>query len=426
VRSPTRLPGLRCATGRAARAKRGRVRVVIDLVLAVALAVCVWHGVGRSLYQGAITWDFATCWGAASASARGHNPYDSANVAHAIGRVNTYPFVYSPVALGAFAPLARLTRADASRVWAVVKLGSLVLVLGVWSRYFVPRGMRLWFMLLCAFGFRQTITQDLLTGNVSLIEELLLWSGFAFFLRGRFVAFAGLTVAASVFKLTLLWFLLLLLCPALGSERQRTRIFAATAGALTVIAGAMVSVAPSQSWEFARLLPRFLPAGRLFEHGPHCPATSALLYDGLSVFSPGTPPSRLLLFGLYGIVTAVVLASSWHALRGLAARAMAIEHRRLWAIILVCFAFALVSPRFKDYSFTLLLVPTFRVLFGQRRVDVSRALLLGAMFMPPGAARTPRLNDWLAVFWVYYPLLVAGAIWWLAVTACARVRQRSA
>jgi hypothetical protein len=415
-----RLPRPCRATGRAARVAQGRVRVAIDVALAAVLAVVVWYGVGRYLYQGAIQWDFATYYGAASAAERGQNPYDSGSVARAIGRLNTYPFVYSPVALRAFAPLAHLPRTDASRVWTVLKLGSLALLLTVWSCYFVPRGTRVWFVLLCAFGFRQAITRDLLTGNVSLLEELLLWSGFALFLRGRFWAFAALIAAASIFKLTLLWFWLLLLCPALGSEQRRVRILAASAAALAVTVGATVAVVPNQSREFARVFLQLAPAGPLFERGPNAPATSALLYDGLLMFARGAPPSRFLVFGLYGIVAAVVLAASWRALRRLAGRAMAIEHRRLWAIILLCFAYALVSPRFKDYSYILLLVPTFRVLFAHRRGDISRALLLGAMLIPPSAALTPRLNDWLVVFWGYYSLLVAGAAWWLALRSTTR------
>jgi hypothetical protein len=42
------------------------------------------------------------------------------------------------------------------------------------------------------------------------------------------------------------------------------------------------------------------------------------------------------------------------------------------------------------------------------------------MLIPPSAALTPRLNDWLVVFWGYYSLLVAGAAWWLALRSTTR------
>jgi hypothetical protein len=420
VRNLARLLKLQCVGDRAATVALGRVRVVIDLVLAMALATCVWYGVGRYLYDGAVQWDFAAYYGAASTSARGNNPYDTANVARAIGKVNAYPFVYSPVALQVFAPLALLPRVGALRVWAVIKSASLILVLGVWSRYFIPRGTRLWFVALCAFGFRETITRDLLTGNVSLIEQLLLWSGFVLFRRGKFLAFAAMTVAASIFKLTPLWFLLLLLCPGLGSDRQRVRVFAVATAALVVIAGTTFWLVPNQCREFARILVQFAPGGPLFERGANAPSMCALLSDCVRMFGPSREPARLLVFGLYGIASSTVLVASWGALQRLARRATSMENRRLWAIILACFVFALVSPRFKDYSYILLLVPTFRVLFGHRRVDISYALLFGAMLIPPNGALLPGLNDWLVIFWSYYSLLLASAVWMLALRSTTR------
>jgi hypothetical protein len=398
----------------------GRIRVALDIALAMALAVFVWQGVCRYLYGGAIEWDFFTYYGAASAAAHGKDPYDTAMVAHAIGKLNTYPFVYSPVALQAFAPLAHLPRADAMRVWTVIKVGSLVLLLGLWATHFVPRGARVWFVLLCAFGFRETITRDLLTGNVSLIEQVLLWSGFACFRRGKFLAFAALTVTASVFKLTLPWFLLLLLCPGLGSDRRRARTFAGATVALAAVTIATVWLWPDRCREFVRVLPRFAPGGPLFEAGADAPSICAWLSDCVRMLDPGMEPSRLLVWALYCVVSSIVLMTSWRALQRLALRAISQDGRRLWAILLLCFVFALVSPRFKDYSYILLLVPTFRVLLGQRRVDFPRALLLGAMLLPPGAALMPGLNGWVVIFWSYYCWLVAGAVWLLAIRGASR------
>ncbi len=392
----------------------------LELVLAIAVAVATWYPVVKGLLEGQWQWDFRAYYGAGRAWAHGKNPYRHEDVVAALGE-DCYQFVYSPLVLPGFALLAKLPLPSALAAWATIKTGCLLALAVVWFKYFIPPRWRFWFTLLCAFGYAETITQDLVTGNVSLIEQCLLWSAFAFFQRGRHVAFAALTVAASVFKLTLAVFLLLLAWPMLRDRCRRLRrcALAGVSGVAIVIAA--YSLAPGRWRAFLQSAAECAPGGSHFEFGASCPSTGAVIWEVFRRLRSHLPYGFVFTFwALYLFIAVAIVFVTWLCIRMPHPRAAFHDGQRLWAITIACILFAILSPRFKDYSYILLLVPTCRVLWHHSRDALPPVLLIGALLVPPTSPRIAELHQFFALLSQYYPLVVAFAVWAIAVYGLRR------
>jgi len=153
-------------------------------------------------------WDFNTYYNAAEFYAQGGEVYDVEAFRAHVGN-EVHPFLYPPVTLYLFQVLTWLPQSIAGSLWFALKLGLLAGLLMLWRRHFVA-GTADWKMLLFfLLGFGATISTDLRTGNVSIVEQALLWSGFYFLLKKRTVAFCLCVIGASLFKWTPAVFLIL-------------------------------------------------------------------------------------------------------------------------------------------------------------------------------------------------------------------------
>ncbi|MCJ7708572.1 MAG: hypothetical protein MUO38_13265, partial [Anaerolineales bacterium] len=119
--------------------------------------------------------------------------------------------------------------------------------------------------------------------------------------------------------------------------------------------------------------------------------------------------------------TAAYVASSAAValVTGLALRRIQGEDRRV-TIFIVCLAFILVSPRFKNYSYVLALVPAFYLVKRWIRPEAFWAALLlvvisNSIPVPFGLGATAQ-----NLFWGYYPLLLTLLLWALSVWAAIR------
>lgn len=86
----------------------------------------------------------------------------------------------------------------------------------------------------------------------------------------------------------------------------------------------------------------------------------------------------------------------------------------LYRLFLISLTYALVMPRYKNYSLILLLVPGYFVIVQtfERRDNLDLLLLLFSASLPipfgfSGAASR--------LLWGYYPILLAALLWWVVV-----------
>jgi hypothetical protein len=249
------------------------------------------------------------------------------------------------------------------------------------------------------FGFSGAIYLDLVAGNISIFEQLGLWTAFWALRQNKLGLFSGLVLVVACFKITPILFLLL---PLVLEERLRWK-------QPLIALGAWAGLQVGSLFFQPRLYTNFLTlVSKLDERMPHNPSVLALLRDASLWVSDRAvtlpdwfPLAAFLLFALG------VLVFTWRRLK-LKSDAW------LYRLFLFCLAYAVIMPRFKNYSFILLLLPAFFFVVHayQKRINLGLILLLLSASIPipfglSGAASR--------LVWGYYPIIIAVMLWWLAV-----------
>ena len=344
--------------------------------------------------------DFRTYVAAGRAALAGIDPYSAEHLS-ALAHRETLPFVYPPVTLRAFAPLAALPGGLARALWMALNVAILAGLVASWRLWLGP-GVRLLPLALAAvFGWNASALWGLRTGNVALIEAALIWLALVCYARGRRGAFAALIVAAACFKLAPALFLLLLLVP-----RERERPHFARALTAVAILGALVLgptlLGPAARWEFFL---RHLPdAGALGSSNPGALGFFTVLAGTWGL--PAAPATAgLVLWGAFALALAAI---SVPFVRG------AIRDRDPRRVAMAAlFLYVLIEPRPMAYGFLLLTPAAFFFApqpFARRAGQLALAILLSAQGLTQAANHySPDL------VYVYAPFLIALCVWLLVV-----------
>jgi len=377
--------------------ERRLAAVFIGALWVASYAMLVYH---RHDYQ----WDFQVYYFAAKAWAQNLNPYEVESLKTAGAKPDQdSPFLYPPITLPIFRLFTVVSYEAARNIWLALKLlGVLGLVL-LWRRTFL-RGVD-WLVLLpvVLMSFNGATLADLETGNITVFEQLILWMGFWCYLRGRRSWFVLLVVLGSVWKLTSIVLLLMLVLPRECRKRGWVPL------AIGLASFALVVFVPF----FLRpdQLRSFLASSRSvqIDTGPADPCMFALFTFVSHHFLSTRFPTVAIPVGYaaWALFVVYVLRKSWHPLRG------ALEQNgRFAALLYALFLYSLISPRFMCYSYMLLIVPATLVLYGLPGSAATVSTLLLPLCLPSN-------NFHIRTFSLisdYYPLLLTLGAWYLLVT----------
>jgi alpha-1,2-mannosyltransferase len=279
---------------------------------------------------------------AAAAYAEGRNPYEAGALTGASGRTQALPFVYPPVALPLLGPLLLFDYRTTYFLFFALKMAAVAALIFLWRRWlFRDDWSGACLYLLCALAYGQTIKMDLRAGNISVFEQLLIWAAALAFVRRRSWPFAALVAAAALFKLAAAGLLLLLL---VDRERRNAAALLASMGGLALVHGVSAALRPDLFEAFLR------NAGALDDRGSVNPASLALIRDGLERLPRSPVHADGVIYGVW--VLLVLSATLW------AFRRHDFRSDRAGPLFLGFLAYALVAPRFKDYSYILLIPPS--------------------------------------------------------------------
>lgn len=373
--------------------------VAVVLYFLVAVATIVYRSGPNGDYEG----DFLMYYCTTKAYDAGINPYDLQAVESMSGQQLTQ-FYYLPLSLYLFRPFTWLPHNTARLIFLVVQCGLLTYVIFLWQRFFLRDATDPWFLIFCLLAFNTTIYLDLRAGNVAIIEQALLWTALYFFLKNRPLGFCGFLALAAVFKVVPLFFALLIL---LRKKDERIRFLIAF-GCVIVAAVAIVTLTDRELvGYFLSNLPSILSLPS--EQGIMNPSSLAFFKSvaiSLSQLGWLSRPS-LFQWSLYLCWIAAVALVSWKLLRKMDASD---NGEVMWAINFMCVVFVLLSPRFKDYSYIILLAPTYFLL---TRMRVVRPYHLGFVLCILSAqyVTLPGLRLVTAALWHYYPLALAFFVW---------------
>jgi len=341
---------------------------VVALFLSLGLAaICL----GQAFLLSSSQWDLKIWWAMGNAFRAGRSPYIVEG---------GLPFIYPPIAVPLLAPLSLLPFEAAIAVWILLKLCALAGLVAIWRQFVEIRGTALE-VLYFLFAFGSALTIDFVAGNPCTFEQLGLWLGLLALSRGRIFWFCAAVVATAQLKISPALMLgALLLVP----KEPRWGAFAAASGAFLGLLGLQRLLAPE--W-FAQFITRSLTVD---ERGPDNPSLYGLIRDlapdpGLSVL-------------IWGAAVVLVAALSLRAAR----RGSGDVRVR---VLLATVVYALIAPRFMDYSYELLL-PTGLYFLRRPGLTVPVAAAI-ALPLPRGARLLTQAGR---VLQNYYPLACALAV----------------
>jgi hypothetical protein len=365
-------------------------RLLMLILILYALALVREISTHPDRYQ----WDFRSQYQAGRIFADGGDPYDLV-------------YAYPPVTLYFYRVFACLEYGAAFQLFLGFKCTLLIGLVVFWKRVFLPREGGALFYLFCLLAFNSALWLDMRAGNMNLFEILMIWIAFWFYLHERPVLFCACLFAAALFKITPLFFLVLLF---LREDRKRLVYIGGTLICFGMYLLLQYVAMPSL---FVRFLENVFFV--LQERGVYSPSTSALIKDVFRWLASETgivvpPPVPLVAFAAATALIVWVTYRAYLVLRGVRS-----EDEAKTVVFVTCVMYALVHPRFKDYAYVLLVVPTYFIMARARFARVYPFLFLIVVLFSrnPAVAALPGMDGLLSVAWQYGPLLVVFAIWGL-------------
>ena len=297
-------------------------------------------------------WDFSVYYYSAQAWRAGLNPYDPATLPLSLSS-GGFIYNYPPYALGLFAPLTFVTLHQAMLLYLVLKLLVFGCLVWIWSRFLRVDVVDPTWVLFLLLAYSSAIFIDFVSGNVTTFEQLLVWIGVTALLKERYWLYVVAIIAASLLRLALIP--LLLAC--LVAPARRGYVYVA-GGAVAFMAIFLVTylITPHLTVDFFRSVPKnFGEAGRLN------PSLMPLVHElgalARSVYGVAVKPAFEV--GLYIVLAAVIVVPTIVMAKRIAATSA--ENRIEVIVCLGFLAYALVLPRFKNYSYMLLIAPTYYI-----------------------------------------------------------------
>ena len=232
-------------------------------------------------------WDFRVYYSAAKTFDQGYDPYD-ANQRETVFPAPGMEFFYPPVTLYFFQPLTALQFGTAYLLWFGLKLLALMLLLLIWHRTFEPLNPRYPMVLFFLLAYSGTLYLDLVAGNIAIFEQLVLWLGFSFLLRRRYLLFGFCIALVAQFKLQPIVFLGLLF--VVEARPRWLELGISLAGFLALFSlNFLLQPVLMQSF-IARIS---AGGGNLDERGAINPSMLAFIRDGISILSKRITPATV-------------------------------------------------------------------------------------------------------------------------------------
>ncbi len=362
--------------------------------------------------------DFLGFYTAISAFDQGHVPYSTAALPPVEGE-DIPPYVYPPYTLYLFQPVTWFGFATAARLFLALKLVALAGLVYLWHRLFNLNRYHGLFWVLIPLSFSGTLIADIRAGNISIFEELVIWTGFYLYSQKKTAGFGIAILLVAVFKLTPI-----LLLGLLAMKWRKKEIFQ---GAF--FGAALIGLIAASAVIWPELFASFLRNARGLgtEHGENNPSTWALIGDVVLWLKmktghalPAIIPAAI--YAALALGAAAVSAKMFSRLRLL-------EEKKadLWRICLMCLLFAVVIPRFKNYSYILLIGPSLYVLASCKWINP--VVPLGALLTIFCYQSLQWLGTALQPFYTvqreYYCLLLAGMVWGLCCYSIWRTTSES-
>ena len=357
-------------------------------------------------------WDFNVYYYGAQAWRAGLDPYAPTSLPRTLSD-GGFKFNYPPYALGLFAPFTLTSLHRAAQLYLAMKAMALTALIALWTRLLRASVLDPVWVLFLIFAYSSTIFVDFASGSITTVEQLFIWAGVAALLKGRYPVYVAAVVAASLLRLTPI--VLLLPCLAAVRDRRGSRL---VAGGVAAFAGVFLltwALSPRLTVAFFHSVPK-----NYGERGWLNPALLPLVVDAMSFITRAiaAPLNRIVVLAAYAVAAGGIALPTAVMVRRVARSDAA--NRMEVIVYLVFLSTALVLPRFKNYSYMLLIVPTWYIATHSTAISRALPLLLLACLpvyswitRPASLDLAANYSSWLIAFgaWsLYLYELYSGAL----------------
>ncbi|NIO49981.1 MAG: DUF2029 domain-containing protein [Candidatus Aminicenantes bacterium] len=377
----------------------------------ILLAVCgmmLAYYIVKVATNSSFQWDFKMYHSAVKVFFDGGNYYDGELIKEKGGRP---PYPYSPYGIYFLLFLGILPSQNAAFLWLGLKLGILIVLFWIWKKIFYDYfDERYSWILFCLFlvwslrAFNRAIYMDFRAGNISIIEEFLIWSGMLFLLYGgRYLLFGLCLLVASFFKLLPIVLIGFVLIVGTGKIKDRIKQLAIICLIGLVIWGAGLLIMPFEFGEWFNFLrsASFMPR----ESGIINPAILPFIRQ---IIGNGGKVLELILYFLWIFI---VFFISYFVSRNILKKDFSLLQKKKYLFFLWCFVYPIILPRFKDYTFIFLLPVFYYSLTEIIRKDKKRALKVIAVFLLTFSFVVLGRGAESTIVLEYWPLLVTITAW---------------
>jgi hypothetical protein len=366
-------------------------------------------------------WDFGHDYYAAKAFLLGLNPYNT-DVLFKLGGVDQrLPFVYTPISLLFFAPFTLLSYETAPLIilgfYVFVLVGTFI----YFSHYLLSSIKQFgpFYLFFAVLAFNGAINKSIHVGNVASLETALVFMALMCWLKGRHIFFMILIFAASIFKLTPLFFLSLIFFDKTPRWRSAAVLFVTF---LFVLEISFQVVLSNVSMSFSEWLVFELTSVGGCEplvKGFNNPSVFCFMKELIANVDSFSMQNALttIIFAFWVIIILFFTIRAGFYL----VRENHIEARTDLAVLaLLCYA--LLMPRFQDYSWVLLIPAVFRVIIVSEYATTVGPLTIFCL-LPQRADTFPGLNYFFTLIFTYSPILVVFGAWILLVYSIIKRRS---
>ncbi len=408
--------GMETSSLTTARSRSAVISHIVGCLVLVYAAAAILHI--ALLPNAGFQVNFKIYYHAAKAMAQGLNPYDASVLESSAGTF-VLPCGYPPLVLHLYRPFAAFDYVTAYRLYLLVKTAALVLLVCLWHSAFLKRRFDGWFLLVCLIGFNCTIYWDLMAGNITLFEQVLLWFGLYQFTRNRLGLFTCCVVAASLCKITPMFFLILLLFARPYRKAWAWMIAGAAMFGVFHLANMWLHPDLWAAWRVnigqlgGMVHPGDSQASATLVHSPATwPFINLVCYTILTKL--GLPTPTVIPVLIFGVVAATILGVSFVAVRK-SMKSDSPNDAMYYLIDMACLVYLLVTPRLMVYSYVVGLLPAYRTALRIKPVH-AMGVLVFLMAIQTIEGRPPGMKLLYDTSPAFMPLIIAYAIWICAVS----------
>ena len=391
-----------------ARKIAGWVVIVLLLLYLLTLVLHISGNIDKYI------WDFQTHREAGKIFGSGSNPYDTENLPPNIR--THFLYTYPPLTLYFYQLFALTDYKTAAHIFVILKCLLLIGLVCYWKFGFLREDADPLFYIYCLLVFNSAVFLDMIAGNINLVEQVLLWVAFGFYLKKRLVWFCIFVLIAASFKMTPTFFVILVL---LTDDENKYKLFIGSAGAFLTYLLIQYLILPDY---FAGFIKNALTV--VGEPGPVGPSTLKFFRAVFKAIGDSTGiflPEALQLI-IVGLIVCGVVYMTYRGARQLTDSR--VPNKELTEVVLVCLLYAMIHPRMKDYMYLQLIVPSYFVLKNTRFTRLAPFLFI-LFILSADRLHLPIFSSMLSLLWSYYPLMIAYTVWGILLNEIFRFKNET-